>query len=73
MKSKLEFNLPDENEEFKDSCQGTLWKCLVSDIDQMLRDDIKYNPKNLSDDKLAYAESVREFIHNNMIEEGLTI
>lgn len=35
MKAKLQFNLPEEEQEFKDAVNGTLWKIVVQSIAQL--------------------------------------
>ena len=36
MKATLEFNLPEDTEEFKNAVTGTTWRGVVYDLDQWL-------------------------------------
>ena len=42
MKAILEFNLPEDKEEFDTALKGMDWALLVLDIDQFIRNKIKY-------------------------------
>ena len=42
MKATLEFDLPEEAEEFRVACDGATWKAVVWDFDQWLRNQIKH-------------------------------
>ena len=42
MKAILEFNLPEDKEEFDVASRGMDWALLVLDIDQFIRNKIKY-------------------------------
>ena len=43
MKAKLEFNLPEDEAEFRLANEGQTWANLVCDLDGLLRDSIKYD------------------------------
>lgn len=72
MKATLEFNLPDDNEEFKNAVNGTTWSCAVWEYDQYLRTQIKYN-ENLSDDEHKAFEEAREKLYEIMNQNNLSI
>lgn len=55
MKAILKFQLPDEQSEFKDAQDGTKLRCLLWELDQHLRNEIKHNNKPY--------EEVRTFLH----------
>lgn len=65
MKAILEFNLPDDNQEFELASKalklyGTLW-----DFDVWLRTQIKYNDQ---DQYEPVREKLRELMNNNRID-----
>lgn len=42
MKAILEFNLPEDTTSHEDALNGTQWKFIVTQLDQTLRDKLKY-------------------------------
>ena len=70
MKAKLEYNLPEDQEQFNVAVKGMDWALLAWDIDQMIRSLLKYAQEN--DETTAEAlERIREQIHDIMEEKGL--
>ena len=45
MKATLEFNLPEDQEEFRLANEGATWGSLVWELDDSLRDAIKHETK----------------------------
>ena len=66
MKAILEFNLPEDKEEFDVSSRGMDWALLAWDIDQFIRNKIKYEQDR--DDVL---QLVRDKLNCLMEEKGL--
>ena len=66
MKAILEFELPLEKEEFDAASKGMDWALLAWDIDQFIRNKIKYEQ-----DKDGILQLVRDRLHFNMEEKGL--
>ena len=66
MKAILEFNLPEDKEEFDAASRGMDWALLVWHIDQFIRNKIKYEQ-----DKDGILQLVRDRLHFNMEEKGL--
>jgi hypothetical protein len=66
MKAILEFNLPEDKEEFDVASKGMDWALLAWDIDQFIRNKIKYEQ-----DKDGILQLVRDRLHFNMEEKGL--
>ncbi len=60
MKAILEFNLPEDQPEFKTALQGSDWKHVCWEMDNYLRAQIKYAPDEMSQDKYDAIEKVRE-------------
>ena len=70
MKAKLEFDLPEDEEQFNVASKSMDWALLAWDIDQMIRSLLKYHPEEYSTGDLAL-EHVQEEIRNIMEEKGL--
>jgi len=70
MKAILEFNLPEDNEDFDVASRAMSWAILAWDIDQMIRSLLKYHPDEYKTGEQAL-EHVREEIYNIMEEKGL--
>jgi hypothetical protein len=66
MEAILKFNLPEDNEEFAIATKAMDWSLLVLDIDQFIRNKIKYEQ-----DKDGILQLVRDRLHFNMEEKGL--
>jgi hypothetical protein len=66
MKAILEFNLPEDKEEFDVASKGMDWALLAWDIDQFIRNKIKYEQ-----DKDGILQLVRDRLHFNMEEKRL--
>lgn len=71
-KAILKFNLEDsdECERFEDAVNGRKWKMLSQDIDNYLREKIKYDD-NLSGDVCKELELARDRISEMLIDYGL--
>lgn len=57
----LKFNLPEEAEEHQSAVDGGKWKSLAWDLDQWLRNEIKYNGKN---EYQAVRDTLYEMLNN---------
>ena len=68
MKAILEFNLPEDEEQFNVASKSMDWALLAWDLDQMVRKLVKYHPEEYDTKTL---EHIREEIHNIMEEKGL--
>ena len=66
MKATLEFNLPEEEEQFDVATKAMDWALLAWDIDQFMRNKIKYEQ-----DRDGILQLVRDRLHFNMEEKGL--
>lgn len=60
MRAKLEFNLPEEFEEYKASVDGLAWKCVVHEMDEWLRGQIKYHGKGFEEVRKQLREMVED-------------
>jgi hypothetical protein len=72
MKATLEFNLPEDDQEFLLATSGLKFWSVLWELDQSLRSKTKYAPDNLPQDKYdAYQEireELRELMSNNNID-----
>ena len=66
MKAILEFNLPEDREEYVAASRGMEWALLVWHIDQFIRNKIKYEQ-----DKDGILQLVRNELNFQMEEKGL--
>ena len=66
MKAILEFNLPEEVEQFNAANKGMDWALLAWDIDQFIRNKIKYEQ-----DRDGVLQLVRNELNFQMKEKGL--
>ena len=66
MKAILEFDLPEDEELFQAADKGMDWALLVLDIDQFIRNKIKYEQ-----DREGVLELVRKELNFQMEEKGL--
>lgn len=66
--ASLEFDLPEEQVEFRAAVQGSQAKAKLWDIDQRCRSLIKYNDA-ASDDARQLAEEIRNMIPAELLED----
>ena len=66
MKAILEFNLPEEEEQFDVATKAMDWALLAWDIDQFIRNKIKYEQ-----DRDGVLQLVRNELNFQMEEKGL--
>lgn len=72
MKATLEFNLPDDQDDFRDAVNGQKWTLVIWDFDQHLRSQIKYND-NLSPEEYKIYEEIRDLLWEKIGKEGLSL
>lgn len=71
MKSILEFNLPDDEQEFSDAVNGGMYKHVLWKIDQDLRGKMKHGM--LNECEYSCYDQVREDIRNLLQVHNLNI
>jgi hypothetical protein len=71
MKAILEFDLPEENADFKSAINGHNYKNAIWDFDQMLRSEMKH--KELSDETYQAYKWCREQLRKILEEDNLFI
>ena len=70
MKAILEFNLPEDKEEFDAASKGMDWALVAWDMDQLLRDKLKYG--DLLPNTRAELEEIRDTLNEMLADRGLT-
>ena len=71
MKAKLEFDLPEEQDDFEVASNGWKYCSVLFDLDNFLRNKLKYEKLTEEQDK-AYSE-VRELLWNTLRNDNLTL
>ena len=69
MKAILEFELPEDKEEFDVASKGMDWALVAWDIDQLLRDKLKYG--KLLPNTRETLEEIRNTLNEMLIDKGL--
>ena len=69
MKATIEFNLPEDKEEFDAANKGMDWALLAWDVDQLLRDKLKYG--KLLPNTRAELEEIRDTLNEMLVDKGL--
>ena len=70
MKAILEFNLPADEEQFDAANRGMDWALVAWDMDQLLRNKLKYEEHGTDTRKAL--EEVRELLYDLMDVKNLT-
>ena len=71
MKAILEFELPEDKENFDASAKGMDWAIVAWDLDQLLRNKLKHG--DLLPNTRAELEEIRETLDEMLIEEDYNI
>jgi len=69
MKAILEFELPEDKEHFDVTSRGMDWALVVWDMDQMMRQRLKY--AELTNDSRKVIEDLRSTLNDMLINRGL--
>ena len=73
MKAILEFNLPEDQPEFNTALQGSDWKHVCWQMDQLLRTNTKYAPDDANEEVLVALQKVRDELYRFMIENNVDL
>lgn len=73
MKAILEFDLPDDKEEFNNAINGAKWRIVVEDLDNWLRANTKYASDEVPTQYLKGLEDVRDKIREFTFDNGLQL
>ena len=72
MKAILEFNLPDDQQDFELATKGLKFWSVLWDLDQSLRSKTKYAPDSLPQDKYDAYQEIRDELRELMFENNLS-
>ena len=72
MKAKLEFDLPEETEDFSLAVNGSNWHNAMYDLDQFLRGKIKYNNDEYTETEEELLQMVRDQLFEAMADNNVT-
>lgn len=73
MKVTLEFNLPDQQEKFDSFINGAKWKYVVREIDEHMRELIKWNSENLDESQILTVRQIRSMLLQYLEQENLRL
>jgi hypothetical protein len=73
MKAILEFNLPDDQQDFEMASNVMKFWSVLYELDQDLRSKTKYAPDSLSQDKYDAYQEVRDMLHELMRNENISL
>jgi hypothetical protein len=71
MKALLEFDLPEENDDFQAAINGYNYKSAIKDFDELLRSEMKY--KELSKETYNAYKYCRDELRKILAEDNLFI
>lgn len=75
----LKFNLPEEQEDFENTINGSKWKSAMWNLDQKLRSVVKYNnsiidfQKSATSEEIEVANKLRDAIRELLDEHNLKL
>ena len=73
MKVTIEFNLPEQQEEYEDFMNGAKWKYIVRELDEHMRGKIKYHDMNMSLTQFDTVQEIRNMLVGYMEQENLKL
>lgn len=73
MKAILEFNLPEDNQEFQLASSAMKFWSVVYELDQDLRTKTKYAPDSLPQDKYDAYQEVRDMLRELMSNNNISL
>ena len=73
MKAILEFNLPEDNQEFTLATNCLNFWNVLCDLDQSLRSKTKYAPDDLPQDKYDAYQEIRDELHELMSDHNVNL
>jgi hypothetical protein len=72
MKAILEFNLPDDQQDFDLATRGMKFWSVLWELDQSLRSKTKYAPDSLPQDKYDAYQEIREELRELMLNNDIS-
>jgi hypothetical protein len=72
MKAVLEFNLPDDQQDFDLATKGLKFWSVLWELDQSLRAKTKYAPDSLPKDKYDAYQEIRDELRELMLDNNIS-
>ena len=72
MKATLEFNLPEDRDDFALATNASKMWSVLWELDQDLRAKVKYAPDDSNEDKLEVYQEIREKLRELMRDEDIS-
>ena len=72
MKAVLEFNLPDDKDDFELATKGSKMYYVLWQLDQLLRAKTKYASDDLPQDKFDAYQEIRDELREFMLDNGVS-
>ena len=72
MKATLEFNLPEDRDDFALATNASKMWSVLWELDQDLRAKVKYAPDDSNEDKLEAYQEIREKLRELMRDEDIS-
>jgi hypothetical protein len=73
MKATLEFNLPDDDQEYNLANNAINFWNVLWELDQELRANTKYAPDDMTDDDYDAYQKIRETLNELMIQNNVSL
>ena len=73
MKATLKFKLPEDYEEYRLAIDATSMHYCLFSLDQWLRGFIKYPPDDMSEEKYATYQEVRDKLHELIADQNIDL
>lgn len=73
MKAILEFNLPDDDQEYDLANNAMRFWSVLWELDNVLRANTKYAPDDMSDDDYDAYQKIRETLHELMRDNNVSL
>lgn len=73
MKATLEFNLPDDEQEYNLANNAINFWNVLWELDQELRANTKYAPDDMTDDDYDAYQKIRDKLHELMTENNVSL
>jgi len=73
MKATLEFNLPDDQQEYDLANNGLNFWHVLWELDQELRANTKYAPDDMTDDDYDVYQKIRDKLHELMNDYNVNL
>lgn len=73
MKVTIEFNVPDQQERLDDFMNGGKWRYVVREVDEAMREMIKWNSENLDESQLLTVRQIRSLLLEYVEQQNLNL